>query len=120
MRDLLYKNCDMCLVVYSVTDYESFSEVEKFIETVRKVKIDSKCAPIPFLIFANKTDLHDNRKVNFEHAQELERRLNVPVVEGSCKEHEPILEIGRQLVRLKFTMEGNEGNNRRRRRCIIM
>lgn len=128
MRQLLYKSSDMCLVMYSVTDPESFSAVEKYVEAVKKIRQEFDAGPIPFLIFANKDDLETERKISFEHGRELEKRLNIPVVEGCCKNYEPILEICRQLIRMKFRMEdqNTEGQNnnqprrKRKKECILL
>lgn len=114
----------MCIVMYSVTDSESFSKIEKFIEGVNNARAEKATHTVawPFLIIGNKNDLQNERQVSQEHAKELERRLNIPVIEGSCLETESVLDAVLQIVRMTLKIDGYQQNlhNSNSRRCNIM
>lgn len=123
MQNLLYADCDICIVIYSITDNESYQRVPSLIEAVRAVRTKKGSNPIPFLIFGNKADLEDKRKVNIELAQDLEKSLHIRVIEGSCKERDQIHEAARVLLRLKFRTEDVQDgtqNSKKLKNCIIM
>jgi GTPase SAR1 family protein len=124
MRKMIYQASQMCIVMYSVTDSESFSKIEKFIEGVNNARAEKATHTVawPFLIIGNKNDLQNELQVSQEHAKELERRLNIPVIEGSCLETESVLDAVLQIVRMTLKIDGYQQNlhNSNSRRCNIM
>lgn len=121
MSDLYYKNCQLCVLMYSVTDLDSITKVEKYIEEVKLVKAKESIRHPAFIIFGNKNDLQNNRQVTTEHAIELERRLNIPVIEGSCAQGpDSVLDVVQRLIRIQFKIDGVNQGQGKDKRCIIM
>lgn len=55
-----------CFIVFSITDYRSFSKLNFYHETIR-----SRFLQIPILIIANKIDLEPNRAVDQQSIDKL-------------------------------------------------
>ncbi|KAK9449519.1 to 3 [Limtongia smithiae] len=68
MRELYIKNGQGFLIVFSVTDRDSFKELEKLHDQVVRIK-DS--ANVPFVLAGNKSDLAHARTVSFLEAKQL-------------------------------------------------
>lgn len=76
-----------CLLVYSVTDRDSFESVEDW-----KAMLD--CSDIPFYyLVGNKTDLDEEREVSTSEAIELAERLDCKLFEVSAKSTSGIEEL---------------------------
>jgi len=77
-----FKGGQGSLVVFDVTDPESFKSVEKWVEDVKRY-----CGDVPIIIVGNKIDLSSKRKISCEDAKELADRLKAPYFESSAKEN---------------------------------
>ncbi|CAK5094094.1 unnamed protein product [Meloidogyne enterolobii] len=72
------------LLVYSVTDEQSFHEAKKLYQQVLRVKDRPE---YPVLLVANKVDLLSQRKVSEQQGRELACELNnIPYIETSAKD----------------------------------
>lgn len=93
-----YRNCSGILIVYDVTDHESFDRVSKWIEEVR-----AYVPTVPLIILGNKADLESERAVTVEEGKELAERHKLVCVETSAKESTNIestfVEFARQLIK---------------------
>jgi len=83
MRDQYMRTGDGFLMVYSVTDKQSYQNIIHFYEQILRVK-DRDIYPM--LLVANKVDLVHLRKVSEEQGRELAHRLGVPYIETSAKD----------------------------------
>jgi len=76
-----YRGANLVLLVFDVTDMESFMHIERWLSDIYQHVSES----VPVLLVANKTDLKNKRVVSEERINELSSKLNLPVVEASAK-----------------------------------
>ena len=55
-----YRNSNLAVVVYDITNKESFLSVENWILSIREIEC------VPFMIVANKTDLSDIDNIDYQ------------------------------------------------------
>ncbi|XP_045773408.1 ras-related protein M-Ras-like [Maniola jurtina] len=114
MREQYMRKGDGFLLVYSVTDKQSFQNIRHFHTQILRVK-DRETYPM--LVAANKVDLVHLRVVSEDAGRELARQLNAPYIETSAKE--PPLNIDaafHELVRIIRNHPQQEEKQRRRRK----
>lgn len=83
MREQYMRKGDGFLLVYSVTDKQSYQNIVNFHTQILRVK-DRDIYPM--LLVANKVDLVHLRKVTEEQGRELAHRLGIPYIETSAKD----------------------------------
>jgi len=76
-----YKNSACALVVYDISNRESFENVSSWIEDCRSQSPQT----IYMVLVGNKSDLEDKRTVTFEEGQELAEKNNMIFYETSAK-----------------------------------
>ena len=76
-----YRGADGIVVVFDLTNKESFNSVFNWMEEVKK------CAPedTVIVVFANKWDLVDERQVSEQDIKNFEEKTGIHVVETSAK-----------------------------------
>ena len=77
-----YKGAHGIIVTYDITDRESFTAVENWMNEVEKHASDN----ISRILVGNKSDLEDARQVTFEEGKELAEHYNVRFMETSAKD----------------------------------
>ncbi|ODN03382.1 hypothetical protein Ocin01_03291 [Orchesella cincta] len=120
MREQYMRKGDGFLLVYSVTDNQSFENIMHFYIQILRVKDRDS---YPMLLVANKVDLVHLRKVTEEQGRELSRKLNIPYIETSAKDPPlAVDECFHQIVRI-IRSHGNDHNNSTKssskKSCII-
>lgn len=90
MREQYMRKGDGFLLVYSVTDMQSYENVRHFHTQILRVKDRDT---YPMLLAANKVDLVHVRVVSEEAGRDLARSIGAPYIETSAKE--PPLNIDR-------------------------
>lgn len=83
MREQYMRKGDGFLLVYSVTDKQSYENIMYFYTQILRVKDRDV---YPMLLVANKVDLVHLRKVTEEQGRELAHRLGIPYIETSAKD----------------------------------
>lgn len=83
MREQYMRKGDGFLLVYSVTDKQSYQNISNFHTQILRVKDRDV---YPMLLVANKVDLVHLRKVTEEQGRELAQRLGIPYIETSAKD----------------------------------
>lgn len=86
---------DGFLLVYSITDRDSFNSIEQFFEQVKKIKATDQ---VGIVIVANKLDQEHDRKVSTEEGQQLAKRLNRPFIETSAKTRTNLTQVFSRIV----------------------
>ncbi|KAI0032503.1 ras protein [Vararia minispora EC-137] len=84
------------LLVYSVAERNTFTEISEFHEQILRVKDKDS---FPCVIVANKCDLEFERQVQKSEGRELARRLNCRFIETSAKLRLNVDEAFAELVR---------------------
>ena len=95
-----YKNIGGAVIVYDVTNPRSYNNVIFWIKEIRKKNEYDDGLEIPILIFGNKSDLVDNRKITTEIGQSMAQQYNVLFYEGNAKNN--------KNIDLMFTKLGEE------------
>jgi GTPase KRas len=83
VRDGYLKHGDGFLLVFDITNRETFDSIKTHRENVLRVKGDDHNLPI--LLVGNKSDLTSNRKVSTQEATSLANDWNIKYVETSAK-----------------------------------
>ena len=133
MREQYMRSGRGFLLVYSVTDEQSFHEARKLYQQVLRVKDRQE---YPVLLVANKIDLIGQRKVSEEEGQQLATELNIPYIETSAKDPPVNVDSAfHELVRIvkSFPAEENgpdaksgaqgrpaKGGKKGKQKCVVM
>jgi len=97
MRDLYVRKGNGFLLVFSLTSRSSFDELGDLRAKVLQVK---EADSVPFIIAANKWDLHNQHEVKKEEAEAFARTINCECLMTSAKDHYNVDECFIGLVRL--------------------
>ncbi|KAH3680195.1 hypothetical protein WICMUC_000460 [Wickerhamomyces mucosus] len=97
MREQYMRTGEGFLLVYSVTERESFNELSTFYQQILRVK-DSDSVPV--LLVGNKSDLTEERSVSFEEGEKLARQFNCGFLETSAKQGINVDNAFHDLVRI--------------------
>jgi len=99
IRPLYYRGALGGLIVYDVTQRESFENLKKWLEEVKK-----NCRNIPLIIVGNKIDLKEDREVTKREGKAYAKKLSeelereIPYLETSAKTGETIKQVFNELV----------------------
>ncbi|RNA23262.1 ras-related Ral-a [Brachionus plicatilis] len=88
VRDGYLKHGDGFLLVFDLTNRETFESIRNHRENVLRVKADD--ANLPIILIGNKSDLRQNRLISFEEANSLATQWNIPYIETSAKTRENV------------------------------
>lgn len=90
-----YRNANAIIVVYDITNEESFKDVDGFLKEGQRYA-SSKCE---LFLVGNKTDLGDQRVVTTENGQETAKRYNIPFFETSAKDGTQVLTLFESIAK---------------------
>ena len=96
-RKKYYEGCTGALLVYDMTRFRSFENIENkwYDDFKNHIKSD-----VPYILIGNKSDLDDERVVNKDNALELASKLNaIEFLETSAKNGSNVEEAFLKLVR---------------------
>lgn len=88
-----YRGASGALIVFSVTDYQSFLDVRKWLE-----KLKGECGEIPTYIIQNKIDIVSDTKVTDREASDLAKQLNLNLFKVSVKDNIMVNEVFESLA----------------------
>ena len=100
VRPLYYKGAMGCIVLFDLTNRESFDHIPRWLDEVQK-----EAGEIPMLLVGNKTDLKDQRMVSFEDAKELANKLKMEYIESSAKTGDGVKDL---FAALAYLMMGEK------------
>ena len=91
-----FKSSDGILLLYDISNKETFNAIKQWIESIEE-KLD--LSEIGFVIVGNKCDIpEEKRQVNKLMKEDLEKTLNVNIIEASAKENKNVEESFMMLV----------------------
>ncbi|XP_011505110.1 PREDICTED: ras-related protein Rap-2a [Ceratosolen solmsi marchali] len=103
MRDLYIKNGQGFVVVYSLTNHQTFQDIKAMKELITRVKGTER---VPVLLVANKLDLEHQREVDTVEGNALAQMWGCPFVEASAKNRTNVNEVFAEIVReMNFSPE---------------
>ena len=76
-----YRGAHGIIVVYDVTDTQSFSKIQHWLKEIENYGTDQ----VSKLIVGNKCDLNDKRTVDFASAKEFADEFGIPIMEASAR-----------------------------------
>ena len=96
-----YRGTNGVLLVYDITDRNSFEKLEFWLNDLRE-NADNIDNLFIYLI-GNKNDLEDKRKVSFKEANEYAKQKNIPYIEVSAKTGDNIKKLFEDMVKGTMT-----------------
>lgn len=96
MRDLYIKNGQGFVVVYSLTNHQTFQDIKAMKELITRVKGTER---VPVLLVANKLDLEHQREVDTAEGNALAQLWGCPFVEASAKHRTNVNDVFAEIVR---------------------
>ena len=89
------KKADGVILMYDISDIESFEAVENWIKSIREIGKDK----LPIILVGNKCDLSDDKRmISLKEGQDKADEFNIPFYETSCKEGINIKEVFEKLI----------------------
>jgi len=96
MRDLYIKNGQGFVVVFSLTNHQTFLDIKTMRDQIVKVKGSER---VPILLVGNKIDLESQREVPTVEGMALAQIWGCPFVEASAKKKVNVNEVFTEIVR---------------------
>ena len=87
VNKIFMKNTKIALIVYSITDKQSFERLNKWIEMVKDI---NKNENVTIGIVANKSDLFESAEVTKEEGEIFAKEKNILFFETSAKDYKSI------------------------------
>ena len=84
-KSMYYKHGEGFILVYDITDQESFLQIKKIYQEIRAARAMDSSMRLPIVIAGNKCDLTQRRVVQMGEGEELARLLRVDLIETSAK-----------------------------------
>ncbi|KAF7241732.1 Ras-related protein Ral-B [Varanus komodoensis] len=114
IRDNYFRSGEGFLLVFSITEHESFTATAEFREQILRVKAEED--KIPLLVVGNKSDLEDRRQVPVEAARSKAEEWGVQYVETSAKTRANVDKVFFDLmreIRAKKMSENKDKNGKK-------
>uniref|UniRef100_A0A3Q3W243 small monomeric GTPase n=1 Tax=Mola mola TaxID=94237 RepID=A0A3Q3W243_MOLML len=124
IRDNYFRSGEGFLLVYSITEHESFTATSEFREQILRVKEEEA---IPLLLVGNKSDLEERRQVSADEAAAKAAEWGVQYVETSAKTRANVdkvfFDLMREVHKKKMAeskdKNGPSGKKKKKRCCIL-
>merc|ERR1712228_584189 len=100
------RDSTVAVVVYDVTNANSFHQTSKWIDDVRT----ERGSDVIIMLVGNKTDLSDKRQVSIDEGERKAKELNVMFIETSAKTGYNVKQLFRRVAAALPGMEPKEPN----------
>ena len=97
------KNSQGIIVCFSIVDTSSFKNVSEWLETIKEEN-----GKIPIVLFGNKCDLAEQRKVSEEEAKRFADQHGIPYFETSAKDNINLQEGFDKITEDAYAKSGKE------------
>ncbi|KAI9514233.1 hypothetical protein NQZ68_034704 [Dissostichus eleginoides] len=124
IRDNYFRSGEGFLLLFSITEHESFSATADFREQILRVKEEDS---IPLLLVGNKSDLEERRRVSAEEATNRAAEWGVQYVETSAKTRANVdkvfFDLMREVRKKKMAdckdKNGPSGKKKKKHCCLL-
>lgn len=99
-----YNNANGVILVYDISSERSFSKLQYWVKEIKNYNNDNSI----FILFGNKNDLEEERKISFEDGKEFADQNKMEFLEGSAKTGKNIKKLFDMLVRNIIKKEMND------------
>lgn len=96
MRDQYLKKGQGFVLVYSITDAESYHHIRRIYASLQRVRMGR---PTPCVLVGNKTDQEAYRAVSHSKGAQLAAEIAAPFLEITAKDHQMCEDVFERLVR---------------------
>jgi Ras-related protein Rab-1A len=107
-----YRGADGIIMVYDVTNQDSFEHVEEWLSEVDRYANENTAK----LLIGNKADLLDQKQVSEETARRFAEKLNIPFLETSAKTSTNVdaafLTMAKELIKSRSQQKEKDGEKR--------
>ena len=87
------------LVLFSITDKNSFSDLKEILDKILRTKDIDTFEHFPIILVANKIDLESERKVSIEEARKFAIENAIELIETSSKTRENVDQLFLKLIK---------------------
>lgn len=102
MRDLYIKNGQGFLLIYSLLNRQTFTDLKPMRDQILRVKNSDT---VPLILVGNKSDMFDEREVSANEAKLLAEEWGCPHFETSAKNNNNVDEVFTEIVRRMKTTQ---------------
>lgn len=102
------RDSTVAVVVYDITNVNSFQQTTKWIDDVRT----ERGSDVIIMLVGNKTDLADKRQVSIEEGERKAKELNVMFIETSAKAGYNVKQLFRRVAAALPGMESTQDRSR--------
>ena len=114
-----YRGADGIIMVYDVTNEESYEHVRDWLAEVNRYSSEGTCK----LLIGNKSDVEEKRKITFEDGQAFANELEMPFLETSAKTASNVenafLAMATELIKARETAGAGTGGVAEHRNVTI-
>ena len=100
----LIKKCDGILLIYDITDKESFESIPQWMENIQ----DNKGLDYPIILCGNKIDLENERVISKKEGEELAQKFGITFFETSNKDGKNVEKAAFELINQIIKMRENK------------
>ena len=105
-----FRDADCCLLVYDISDRNSFEEIKNYYNP----EIKDKCPKnVKVILLGNKADLEKERKIDSEEASRLAMENDYIYMETSCLENENVADAFETLIENTYRETLKNGKNKK-------
>ena len=119
MREMWLRKNDGILLIYDITNRESFEQLDSFCDEIQKLQQAADKKELSIVICGNKCDLEDQRQVTTEEGKKFADLYGYPFYETSAKTNINVNEAFFALVRNYLPNNNINGDSGKHNKCII-
>uniref|UniRef100_A0A0N4ZK24 small monomeric GTPase n=1 Tax=Parastrongyloides trichosuri TaxID=131310 RepID=A0A0N4ZK24_PARTI len=110
MRDLYIKNGQGFVIVYSITNQQTFHDIKNMRDQIIRVKANEN---VPLILIGNKIDMNNQRQVRVEEGMSLAEYWSCPFAECSAKSGHNVNLVFAEIVREMNYIQTNKSNKKK-------
>jgi len=125
IRDNYFRSGEGFLLVFSITEQESFEVLNEFRDQILRVK---NTEDVPMILIGNKSDLNNQRQVRLDDANGKADKWNKPYIETSAKTRENVdkafFDLMREIKKRRQAevnkQQAGKKEQKKKRKCTIL